>query len=188
MRRGQENVPPTAVKTIRDLIFWQYSKIISESAGFGKKQFGFVMDRFKKMQAGQIEWSGSIEEYVRERDMPNQCIYCGSTEGLSYDHLIPLSKGGPDNPDNVALACRSCNSSKGGKGLYEWFGLDGRNELPRIGEGKYLKLLYQMHELAGTLEIHRDGIENLCKVCDLSSLCDEPSFTVYCLESILSKK
>jgi len=67
-------VPPTAVKTIRNLIFWQYSKIISESAGFGKKQFGFVMDRFKKMQAGQIEWSGSIEEYIRERELPNQCI------------------------------------------------------------------------------------------------------------------
>jgi len=31
-------MPPKAVKTIKDLIFWQYSKIISESAqDLGKK-------------------------------------------------------------------------------------------------------------------------------------------------------
>jgi hypothetical protein len=32
------------VKTIGDLIFWQYAKIISQSAEYGKKEFGFVMD------------------------------------------------------------------------------------------------------------------------------------------------
>jgi len=181
-------MPPSAVKTIRDLIFWQYSKIISESAGLGKKQFGFIMDRFKKMRAGQIEWSGAIEEYIRERELPNQCIYCGATEDLSYDHLIPLSKGGPDSPDNVAMACRSCNSSKGGKGLYEWFGLGGRNELPRIAEGKYLKLLYHLHESAGTLDVGRVDLDKICNVCGLGSLCSESDLTVYCLEGILSKR
>ncbi len=35
-------LPPKAVKTIEDLIFWQYAKTISESAGYGKKQFGFA--------------------------------------------------------------------------------------------------------------------------------------------------
>jgi len=43
-------MPPSAVRTLRDLIFWQYAKIISESAGFGKRSFGFVMNRFKKLQ------------------------------------------------------------------------------------------------------------------------------------------
>ncbi len=47
-------MPPKAIKTIRDLIYWQYAKIISESAGFGKKQFAFVMDRYKKLQSGEI--------------------------------------------------------------------------------------------------------------------------------------
>jgi hypothetical protein len=28
-------LPPSAVKSVRDLIFWQYAKIISESAGAG---------------------------------------------------------------------------------------------------------------------------------------------------------
>ena len=53
-------MPPPAVKSIRDLIFWQYAKIISESAGAGKRQYGFVMDRFKKLVSGEISWSTSI--------------------------------------------------------------------------------------------------------------------------------
>lgn len=48
-------MPPSVVRTIRDLIYWQYAKIISESADAGKKQFTFVMDHFKKLQSGKIE-------------------------------------------------------------------------------------------------------------------------------------
>ncbi|MFX1261084.1 MAG: HNH endonuclease [Promethearchaeota archaeon] len=181
-------MPPSAVKTIRDLLYWQYSKIISSSAGFGKKQFGFIMSRFKKLQSGEIEWSGSIQEYIHEREMPNQCIYCGANEDLSYDHLVPQSRSGPDIADNVVMACRSCNSSKGGRGLYEWLRLDKRNEVPRIAEGKYLKLLYQLHEFEGTLDIGREQLEMLCGRCELGYLCEESNLTVYCLESILAKK
>jgi hypothetical protein len=40
------------------------------------------------------------------------------------------------------MACKACNSSRGDKGIYEWFELEGRNKEPRIVEGKYLKELY----------------------------------------------
>jgi hypothetical protein len=43
------DVPPRAVKTIQDLIFWKYAKIISNSSEYGKNQYGFIMDRFKKL-------------------------------------------------------------------------------------------------------------------------------------------
>ncbi len=33
-------LPPPAVKTVRDLLFWQYAKIISNSAGEGKGNYG----------------------------------------------------------------------------------------------------------------------------------------------------
>jgi len=47
-------VPPSAVKTIQELLFWQYSKIIDESAGVGKTNYGFIMDRFKKLRIGSM--------------------------------------------------------------------------------------------------------------------------------------
>ena len=55
-------MPPKAVRTLGDLICWQYAKIISESAGFGKGNFGFIMDRYTKLKSGEIEWSSNIRE------------------------------------------------------------------------------------------------------------------------------
>jgi len=42
-----------------------------------------------------------------------QCKNCGNQENLTVDHIIPLSKGGSDNLDNLQILCQSCNSSKG---------------------------------------------------------------------------
>lgn len=176
-------MPPSAVKTIRDLVYWQYAKLIARSAGQEKK-FGFIMDRFKKLQSGDISWSGSIREYIKEQDVSGQCIYCGSKKDLSVDHLIPRARGGPETGDNAVTACKLCNSSRGEKGIYEWFELNRRNNVPRIVEGKYLKELYALHEGKGTLAVDRKGLERLCKDCRPGYLCKETKLTVYCLESI----
>ena len=34
---------------------------------------------------------------------------------LTFDHLLPRSKGGKTNWENVVTACSSCNVQKGGK-------------------------------------------------------------------------
>ena len=176
-------MPPAAVKTIRDLIYWQYAKLIANSAG-RSKNYGFVMDRFRKLQSGAIEWSGSIREYIKEQEIVGKCIYCGGSRNLSVDHLIPRSRGGPESGDNAVTACKTCNSSRGNKGIYEWFELDRRDEVPRIVEGKYLKELYALHETRGSLDVDRKGLEILCKDCRPGYLCKETTLTVYCLESI----
>jgi ATPase subunit of ABC transporter with duplicated ATPase domains len=45
----------------------------------------------------------------------NICTCCGLTDihNLTKDHIIPLSKGGTDTPDNIQLHCFACNCSKG---------------------------------------------------------------------------
>ena len=100
---------------------------------------------------------------------------------MTLDHILPRSRGGPDSPDNAVWVCRSCNSSKGDKRLYEWYGLDRRYEVPRIAEGKYLKLLYGLHDQMGTLDVK--DVSRLCLRCDLGTKCPERAkLTVYCLE------
>ena len=43
------------------------------------------------------------------------CQYCGSREDLTFDHVIPRSKGGRTTWENVVAACAPCNLKKGGR-------------------------------------------------------------------------
>jgi 5-methylcytosine-specific restriction endonuclease McrA len=41
------------------------------------------------------------------------CQYCGSPQDLTFDHVIPRSKGGHTTWTNVVAACSPCNLLKG---------------------------------------------------------------------------
>lgn len=43
------------------------------------------------------------------------CVYCGGTEKLCVDHMVPVICGGDHEHDNLACACRRCNSGKAGR-------------------------------------------------------------------------
>ncbi|PZU95893.1 MAG: HNH endonuclease [Leptolyngbya sp.] len=48
----------------------------------------------------------------------HRCEYCCAPElvfncQFEVEHIIPLAKGGSNQDDNLALACRSCNLRKG---------------------------------------------------------------------------
>ena len=58
--------------------------------------------------------------FLRDKFM---CQYCGSSNELTFDHLLPRSKGGKTDWDNVVTACSSCNVKKGGR-LYENSGMN----------------------------------------------------------------
>jgi hypothetical protein len=51
-----------------------------------------------------------------------RCAYCRATLTLRYtiDHIVPLARGGSNDPTNLCIACLICNSSKGAKLLSEW--------------------------------------------------------------------
>jgi len=44
-----------------------------------------------------------------------ECQYCGADEDLTFDHVIPRSRGGRTTWDNVVAACAPCNLLKGGR-------------------------------------------------------------------------
>jgi len=48
--KNAEIPPLPAVRTLNDLLYWQYAKIIADSARMGKRQWPFVIDRFKKLR------------------------------------------------------------------------------------------------------------------------------------------
>jgi len=40
------------------------------------------------------------------------CLACGSVAPFTIDHVVPLSKGGANRPENLQLLCRPCNERK----------------------------------------------------------------------------
>jgi hypothetical protein len=102
-----------------------------------QKELDLVMKeliKFKFIEEGQYDLKGtddmSINERIREtngfssRYISNQtktdvlirdqhkCQSCASTKNLEFDHIVPVSKGGSSELDNIQLLCRSCNRSK----------------------------------------------------------------------------
>lgn len=43
------------------------------------------------------------------------CQYCGSSEDLTFDHVVPRAYGGRTSWENVTTACAPCNLRKGGR-------------------------------------------------------------------------
>lgn len=41
------------------------------------------------------------------------CQYCGAKDHLTLDHVLPKSRGGKSNWDNLVTACQRCNAKKG---------------------------------------------------------------------------
>ena len=180
-------MPLPAEKTVRDLIYWQYAAIMTDAAKGRKNEWALRMSFLGKPKSGEIQWSTSVREWLLEMENPNICIYCGVAENLTTDHIVPRSKGGEDVPDNIVRVCKSCNSSKGAKGLYEWKGLENKNNHHRIAEGKYLKYIYSLHEKNGTLDM---TLKDLCP-CYLKQKCadegHDEKFTLYCIEGCFEK-
>jgi 5-methylcytosine-specific restriction endonuclease McrA len=43
----------------------------------------------------------------------HRCVYCGTHEDLTLDHVMPKSRGGRTSWENLATACKRCNTRKG---------------------------------------------------------------------------
>jgi hypothetical protein len=172
-------MPPKVVKTICDLIFWQYAKLIARAAGFADN-WGFMVKTFKDLQTGKKSWSDVLRE-DRKMQGEQRCVYCGSTGELTWDHIIPQKVNAPkdckvNEIHNLVPCCKKCNSSKGARDVFAWYVVDRPDdELPRIVEGKYLKLIYECHECRGTLHDPADlNLDGEINVRDLGWIFTEP--------------
>jgi len=166
--------PPKYVNTVRHLIYWQYAQLIARAAGF-ENNYGFVVSRYKKLVSGEMKWSSSVRDYEKALDKGRVCVYCGATANLSTDHIIPISRAGVDprvvrlldSADNCICACKKCNSSKGDRDVFEWYGPERIDEIPKLVLSKFLKLSYGLHETQGTLDLSDPNMDGVLDIYDL---------------------
>jgi hypothetical protein len=166
--------PPKYVKTVRDLIYWLYAELIARAAGF-EDNYGFVVSRYKKLKSGEMQWSSTVRDRRKEWEKGKVCAYCGATEDLTIEHIIPISRAGVDprvcnlldSSDNCVWACATCNSSKRDRDVFEWYGKDNVDDIPKLVLSKFLKLAYKIHETQGTLDLQDPNMDGVLDIYDL---------------------
>jgi len=167
-------MPDRDVETIRDLIYYQYAKIIARRAFRAadgkeakKQHYGFVKEAFRDLKSGVKSWSEITREDRQFVEAEKRCVYCGAENDLHWEHIVPRSlRVKPEcetcetiqGIHNQIWACGRCNSLKSAKGLYQFFKDKYPAErkfydlIPPLLEKKYLKTIYNCHSCAGTLE------------------------------------
>lgn len=166
--------PPKYVKTVRDLIYWLYAELIARAAGF-QDNYGFVVSRYKMLKSGKMKWSPTTRDRRKEWEHGKVCAYCGAEEDLTVDHIIPISRAGVDqrvmnllaSSDNCVWACKSCNLSKSDRDVFEWYGRERLDEIPKLVISKFLKLAYKIHETQGTLDLEDPNMDGVLDIYDL---------------------
>ena len=135
------------IKTIGDLLYWAYANLAMAHAAstdkvieYDKKHF-FIRSRlFKGLKDNAMNIRSFFDDERLKMILPQSCCYCGSTDNLAADHIIPRKEGGLDIGENLIWACRSCNSSKSATDMLEW--LQSKNMFPSILlYRRYLKIL-----------------------------------------------
>jgi 5-methylcytosine-specific restriction endonuclease McrA len=83
-----------------------------------KKENVFQYKRWRARKFGN-GGSHTIGEWETLKAQYNwTCLICGKQEPqikLTEDHIIPLSKGGSDNIENIQPLCKTCNCKKSDK-------------------------------------------------------------------------
>ena len=92
-----ELVSPRQAKSLRSVgKDFQFPSII--------RLFRFVQLPYKKVALSR--------QNIFKRDS-FRCVYCGTRDHLTLDHVIPRSRGGRESWHNLVTACQRCNTIKG---------------------------------------------------------------------------
>ena len=121
MARATSKAEREAVDTVLDRFFKEMPD------GYHHKRIDEEIGKAKASREGLAALHDSqawrrFRDLVLERD-GYRCVYCGAQNvRFQLDHVVPRSKGGSDDPSNLATACGPCNASKGAKLLADWRG------------------------------------------------------------------
>ena len=112
---GRRNV----YRNYKNKIF-KLSEINSLLARINRKSNDYYHDKeiwnsLCKVERGKV--TVSVRKKIYERD-GYKCKCCGRTDDevyLEIDHILPISKGGKSQYNNLQTLCEECNSKKGSK-------------------------------------------------------------------------
>jgi 5-methylcytosine-specific restriction endonuclease McrA len=82
-----------------------------------------LQSRNKRARKRNAEGSHTHDDIQKQYEyQKGKCYYCQVRVGDKFhvDHVIPLSRGGSNGPENIVIACPHCNLSKHARMPHEW--------------------------------------------------------------------
>jgi len=126
-------MPVPKPQTIGESLFWSYANlammtaVLNDCADHPARMHYSIRARlYKGLSNGTMSVRDYFDDEKLKLSLPHCCAYCGSTEQLSVDHIIPQERAGSHGGENLVQCCRRCNSSKGSKDLLDWMAQQGR--------------------------------------------------------------
>jgi hypothetical protein len=126
-----ETVPSTSHDTSAGPVDMSIVNQLMEIGGFGpegRREIEFelacaVVFAQNNIKRKSINWSGQFPwlKVALRKKQNDRCCWC---DGImrddgpprrrpTFEHIVPLSRGGEDAPSNLAIACDGCNQDKG---------------------------------------------------------------------------
>ena len=105
---------------------------VCEAAGRWRQKNPELVRVFRQNHRARLrgaEGSHTVEDLRMLHEVQDGCCYyCDAPMGLDVhvDHMTPLSRGGSNWPENLALACATCNLRKNAKTAEEFRSSEGR--------------------------------------------------------------
>ena len=150
------------LETLQDRLHWAYANLCMAHAAiskgrssYGPGMYSIRSRMWREFNAGEASPRSLVFDEKEKMRSAAVCAYCGAAGKLSADHLIPTSKGGPDEGSNLVRACRSCNSSKSNTDLWVWYDKCGEFP-PLLIVRRYFKYAYLWSEADGLLSLSLD--------------------------------
>ena len=114
-----------------ELLYWSYTNlqmlhyaIKARKLKYDQVCFMIRSKSFKAYKEGVWNIQDLMELNIIKIRKNNYYWYCGkimATKELTKDHVFPRSKGGRNEMNNLIMACKTCNSSKGSMDLLKWY-------------------------------------------------------------------
>ena len=84
-------------------------------------------NRHNRRAIGKVPSNFEKEQMIKQNYMCGNLIFCKtnlkklSSKDITIEHFIPVSRNGTNDPENLRVWCKECNSSKNNKTIEEYY-------------------------------------------------------------------
>jgi hypothetical protein len=116
--RDEGDLPVFVARTRERQWWWWRNAFYWESGDYEPEDVRTLLVMLERDDQQGLEWEldrlladpipEDVKRRVFERD-GGRCLACGSRELIQFNHVIPSSLGGENEPENIRLLCGACN-------------------------------------------------------------------------------